>query len=33
VTVAHDDYKGHAIRQVPYSLEGLSLPQGHLSEY
>jgi hypothetical protein len=31
VTVAHDDSKGHAIRQGPYSLEALSLPQDHLA--
>jgi hypothetical protein len=33
VTVAHDDSKGHAIRQGPYSLEALSLPQDHLADY
>jgi hypothetical protein len=32
VTVAHDDSKGGAIRQGPYSLESLSLPQVHLAE-
>jgi hypothetical protein len=31
VTVTHDDSKGCAIRQGPYSLEALSLPQGHLT--
>jgi hypothetical protein len=31
VIVAHDDSKGHTIRQGPYSLEALSLPQGHLT--
>jgi hypothetical protein len=33
VTVAHDDSKGRVIRQEPYSLEALSLPQEHLAEY
>ena len=33
MTVVHDDYKGRAIRQVPYSLEALSLPQDHMMEY
>jgi hypothetical protein len=33
VTVAHDDSKGRAIMHGPYSLEALSLPQGHLMEY
>jgi hypothetical protein len=33
VTDAHDDSKGNAIRQRPYSLEALSLPQDHLAEY
>jgi hypothetical protein len=33
VTVAHDDSMGRAIRQGPYSLESLSLPQDHLMEY
>jgi hypothetical protein len=32
VTVAHDDSKGRTIRQGPYSLEALSLPQDHLAE-
>jgi hypothetical protein len=31
MTVAHDDSKGRAIRQGPYSLEALSLPQDHLA--
>jgi hypothetical protein len=31
--VAHDDSKGRAIRQGPYSLEALSLAQDHLMEY
>jgi hypothetical protein len=31
--VSHDDSKGHTIRQSPYTLEALSLPQGHLTEY
>jgi len=31
--VAHDDSKGNTIKQGPYSLEDLSLPQGHLIEY
>jgi hypothetical protein len=26
VTIAHNDFKGHTIRQGPYSLEALSLP-------
>jgi hypothetical protein len=33
VTVTHDDSKGHAIRQGPYSLEALSLSQGRLTEF
>jgi hypothetical protein len=33
VTVTHDDSKGHAIRQGPYSLEALSLPHGHMTKY
>jgi hypothetical protein len=33
VTVSHDDFERHAIRQGPYSLEALSLPQDHLVEY
>jgi hypothetical protein len=32
-TIARDDFKGHAIRQGPYSLEALSLPQVHLVAY
>jgi hypothetical protein len=31
--VAHDDSKGCAIRQGPYSIEALSLPQDHMVEY
>jgi hypothetical protein len=33
VTIARDDFKGRAIRQGPYSLEALSLPQVHLVAY
>jgi hypothetical protein len=33
VTDAHDDSKGHAIREGPYSLEALSVPQDHLTKY
>jgi hypothetical protein len=31
--VAHDDSKGSTIRQGPYPLEALSLPQDHMAEY
>jgi hypothetical protein len=30
--VSHDDSKGRAIRQGPYSLEALNLPQVYLAE-
>jgi hypothetical protein len=33
MTVTHDESKGHAISQGPYSLEALNLPQDHLAEY
>jgi hypothetical protein len=33
MTAAHDDSKGHTIRQGPYFLEALSLPQDHLTKY
>jgi hypothetical protein len=33
MTIAHDDSKGCAIRKGPYSLEALTLPQDHLTEY
>jgi hypothetical protein len=33
MTFTHDDSKGNAIREGPYSLEALSLAQDHLAEY